>query len=164
MPAHAHALRRGRFSYPGYVYQITTVTRRREQVFADFGLARLTIGELQKSDALGRCQTLAYVLMPDHLHWLLRLEHGTLSQAVGQFKASSARAVQQARGYAGQALWQAGFHDHALRRDEDLRRCALSGRQPGARWLGGAGRRLLALGCDLGLRFAASAAPTSHAP
>lgn len=61
MPAHAHALRRGRFSYPGYVYQITTVTRRREQVFADFGLARLTIGELQKSDALGRCQTLARV-------------------------------------------------------------------------------------------------------
>ncbi|WP_333707598.1 REP-associated tyrosine transposase [Ottowia beijingensis] len=93
-------------------------------MFADFGLARLTIGELQKCDALRRCQTLAYVLMPDHLHWLLRLEHGTLSQAVGQFKASSARAVQQARGYAGQALWQAGFHDHALRRDEDLRAAA----------------------------------------
>jgi len=124
MLARSSALRRGRFSHPGYVYLVTTVTREREPVFADFLLARLAIAELRRSDDSGRCRTLAYVLMPDHLHWLLHLEQGTLSQAVGRFKAHAARVVQGSRSCAGQPLWQAGYHDHALRHDEDLRAAA----------------------------------------
>ncbi|HRN76222.1 transposase [Ottowia sp.] len=124
MLARSSALRRGRFSHSGYVYLVTTITRERQPVFADFLLARLAITELRRSDDSGRCKTLAYVLMPDHLHWLLRLEQGTLSQTIGSFKAHAARAVQRQRSCAGQPLWQAGYHDHALRRDEDLRTAA----------------------------------------
>ena len=120
MPAHAAALRRGRHSQPGLMYLVTTVVRQRQPVFADFVLARLVIGQLRHTDALGRSRTLAFVLMPDHLHWLMQLQQGTLSRVVGDLKANAAKVVQRATGHAGQPLWQHGFHDHALRRDEDL--------------------------------------------
>jgi len=120
MCAHSSALRRGRHSEAGRVYLITTVTRGRERVFSDFQLARSAIGELRQGDSLGRCRTLAFVLMPDHLHWLLRIEAGALSQADRLFKANSAKVVNRCRDTAGTPLWQHGFHDHALRREEDL--------------------------------------------
>lgn len=124
MLAHAAALRRGRFSHPGLVYLVTTVVRQRKPVFSDFALARLAIGQLRLGDARGRCHTLAFVLMPDHLHWLLQLQQGTLSALVGDFKANAAKVVHRALGQSGTPLWQRGFHDHALRRDEDLRAAA----------------------------------------
>jgi len=57
--------------------------------------------------------------MPDHVHWLLQLNKGQdLSKLVAQLKAVSAKSIKQ-KGAIGQ-VWAAGFHDHALRRDEDL--------------------------------------------
>jgi len=120
MLAHAADLRLGRFSEAGRLYLVTTVVRARRPVFAEFALARLAIGELRRCDELGRCRTLAFVLMPDHLHWLIRLDGGELSRVVGDFKANAAKAVNRRRGMAGLALWQHGFHDHALRREDDL--------------------------------------------
>jgi len=56
--------------------------------------------------------------MPDHLHWLFHLgKKRSLSRVVGVVKAFSARTI-------GQPVWQAGFHDHVVRRDQDLRRLA----------------------------------------
>ena len=59
-------------------------------------------------------ETLAFVVMPDHVHWLMRLL-GTVSlgELVRRFKAKVSLAL-------GKSVWQRGFHDHALRRDEDL--------------------------------------------
>ncbi len=68
---HSATLRRGRFSEHGRVYLLTMATEGRLPVFRDFGLARAAICELGRCDALGLTETLAYVLMPDHLHWLL---------------------------------------------------------------------------------------------
>jgi REP element-mobilizing transposase RayT len=120
MPAHASNLRRGRFSQPGQIYLITTVCQNRAPVFADLALARLAIAELQRCDELGHCRTQAYVLMPDHLHWLLQLEAGELSSLVGRLKANTAKVINWQLGRPGVALWQPGFHDHAIRQDEDL--------------------------------------------
>jgi putative transposase len=53
--------------------------------------------------------------MPDHLHWLMQLgPRRSVSQVVGTVKSLSARRLGCA------ALWQAGFHDHAMRREENL--------------------------------------------
>lgn len=119
-PPHSAALRRGRCSEHGRVYLITTTTQARQPVFVDFGLARAVIAEMRKCDSLGRSQTLSFVLMPDHVHWLVQLQVGDLSSLVARFKANSAKAVNRLRGHLGLKLWQTGFHDHALRRDEDL--------------------------------------------
>ena len=56
--------------------------------------------------------------MPDHLHWLMQLgaEH-SLSRTVGAIKSVSAHTIPSLR-------WQTGFHDHAVRKEEDLRELA----------------------------------------
>ena len=49
-----------------------------------------------------------------HLHWLLTLgKVRTLSTVIGGVKSVSARR-------AGCHIWQSGFHDYAVRREEDL--------------------------------------------
>lgn len=59
-------------------------------------------------------ETQAFVVMPDHVHWLLQLKDGvSLGEAVRRFKARVSLAL-------GASIWQRGFHDHALRRDEDI--------------------------------------------
>jgi putative transposase len=117
-------LRKGRVSIPGQIYFITTVTANREPLFRCLNTGRLVVDEMRRSEIEGRLSTLAWVLMPDHLHWLVALESGAeLSAAVKIFKASSARRVNdflQRRG----SLWQRAYYDHALRGDEDIRKIA----------------------------------------
>ena len=70
---------------------------------------------LHDSDVVRHVQTLAFVVMPDHVHWLLQLEErGCLPDAVRLYKAKVSLAI-------GQQIWQRGFHDHAVRDDESLR-------------------------------------------
>lgn len=58
---------------------------------------------------------LAWVLMPDHWHGLVELgETSRLDEAMRRFKGRVAREVNFKRKVAGR-VWQAGFHDCALR-------------------------------------------------
>ena len=53
--------------------------------------------------------------MPDHVHWLLQLEgNGNLSGVVRLYKSEVSISLHQ-------RIWQRGFHDHALRDEDDLR-------------------------------------------
>ncbi len=107
-------LRKGRFSESGRIYLVTTVTKLRRPVFAEFQAARSLVSALRQEQRAGHADTLAYVVMPDYLHWLIELRGKTLlSQVVGAVKSVSAHRLDR-------ALWQRGFHDHALRREEDL--------------------------------------------
>jgi len=81
------------------------------------------IDAMRQHHQRGRVDSLAFVVMPDHLHWLFELCSGSLSGLVRDLKAFSARAINASFSTAGR-LWQAGFHDHALRREEDLRSAA----------------------------------------
>jgi REP element-mobilizing transposase RayT len=115
---HGKDLRKGRVSLPGQVYHVTTVTLDRKPVFADLRPARMLINALREAQARGEATTLAFVVMPDHMHWLLQLEAGTsLSSLVGAVKAVTAHGL-------GGRTWQSGFHDHVLRQEEDLAKLA----------------------------------------
>ena len=58
--------------------------------------------------------------MPDHLHWLVQLnDEACLSTCIRRAKSISAREINAYFGASGR-LWQDGFHDRALRKDEDL--------------------------------------------
>jgi REP element-mobilizing transposase RayT len=111
-------LRKGRFSQPGQEYLITCVTWRRHPWFHDFHLARLLIQTMRQSEEKGFLSWFAWVVMPDHFHALVRLEQQTLSRVIGRFKGYSAHALNHVLGRTGR-FWQPGFHDHALRREED---------------------------------------------
>jgi REP element-mobilizing transposase RayT len=106
-------LRKGRCSEPGRAYHVTAVTLGRAPLFRDFCAGRVVVHQLRRLQEEGLAETLCFVVMPDHLHWLLVLQRGTLSESVKRLKARSAREL-------GGRLWQPGFHDHALRREEDL--------------------------------------------
>jgi REP element-mobilizing transposase RayT len=81
------------------------------------------VHELRAVHELGWSATWAFVAMPDHLHWLVELGESDLSRLVLRVKSCSAIAINRALGRVG-PVWQKGFHDHALRKEEDLRRLA----------------------------------------
>ena len=118
---HGRALRSGRWSEVDRIYLVTTATRDREPWFSDFHLGRHLVKALRNES--GFAETLAYVVMPDHMHWLMRLRQGSMSHVVANVKAASAYAINRHLGRTG-SLWQRGFYDHALRREEDLRAMA----------------------------------------
>lgn len=110
-------LRKGRVSQAGTVYHITAVTRERTPYFGALDNGRKVVRELIVLQDRGIAETLCYVLMPDHLHWLMVLHEGTLADVVRLLKGRSARAI-------GQPIWQANYYDHAVRQEEDLQKMA----------------------------------------
>lgn len=111
---HARDLRKGRFFESNHIYHVTTVTRDRIPYFSDFQRARQLITTLRTHHNHGLVESLAFVVMPDHLHWLFKLgEQQTLSQVVAVVKSVSSH-------HERQALWQGGFHDRAVRREENI--------------------------------------------
>jgi putative transposase len=113
--SHSCDLRRGRHSESGRIYLVTTTTHQRTPWFRNLLNARCLVQALMEAQQRGLSETLAYALMPDHLHWLLVLgdEHN-LSTLVGGVKSLSAHRI-------GHRIWQTGFHDHALRQEKDLK-------------------------------------------
>jgi REP element-mobilizing transposase RayT len=109
------ALRRGRVSLPGHYYHVTCATVNRAALFTDWQRGYPVVDALRGAHA----QTLAYCLMPDHLHWLLKLSDRTLAQVVGRMKGRSARAY-RSRVSGAHPVWQRGYYDHAIRDDEAL--------------------------------------------
>ncbi|WP_324956559.1 REP-associated tyrosine transposase [Xanthomonas oryzae] len=66
----------------------------------------------------------AWVLMPDHVHWLVQLGNVTpLARVVSCMKTASTRAVNQQRGVPA-AVWARAYHDRGLRKEDDLRSVA----------------------------------------
>jgi REP element-mobilizing transposase RayT len=106
-------LRKGRVSLPGQEYLVTTVCAGRRPVFARPSAAQHLAGELARLDNERLLRWLAWVILPDHFHGLLALRGSvSLARCMQRLKGRSARAV-------GGRIWQPGYHDHALRADED---------------------------------------------
>ena len=105
-----HSLRKGRVSIPGQIYHLTTVTLRRQCFFEEFQVAR----SLVKCLHLQQVDSLAYVVMPDHFHWLVQINESSdsISKVMRKVKLSlvKSQGVQ----------WEKGFYDRAIRRSEDL--------------------------------------------
>ncbi len=120
---HGSDLRKGRFSEADMPYLITTVTRDRRPLFNDWRIGRLLVAELRMATENRYVETLAWVVMPDHLHWLLAPGSEPLDAVIRRIKSRSASAINRHMGATG-PLWQKGYHDHALRKDEDVRTVA----------------------------------------
>ena len=115
----ANQLRTGRYSQSGQIYLLTAVTHLREPVFSDWRAGRLVVDQFRQAQTERYADSLAWVVMPDHFHWLVELQNSTLAQLMLATKSRSARAVNAYLGRSGR-FWQKGFHDRALRREENL--------------------------------------------
>jgi putative transposase len=126
---HSDRLRKGRVSIPCQLYLVTAVTHDRRPFFADFTLGRIVVRALRHLAEKGSVESVAFVVMPDHLHWLLSLNaEVALSAVMKSIKGYSAheitnivvsRSDSSGRGVVNR-VWQNGFHDHALRKDEEV--------------------------------------------
>jgi len=116
---HGKNLRKGRFSEPGRIYQLTCVSYRRQHFFSNFASARLVVQALMQEQL--RAATLCFVLMPDHLHWLIQLQQNiSLATIMQSIKSRSSHNINRRLGRTGR-VWQQGYHDHGLRREEDVK-------------------------------------------
>lgn len=117
--AHGRDPRKGRVSEVGRAYLLTAVTNERQPVFAGFDAGRILVGCMRQAEDTSRVDSLAWVIMPDHLRWLICLKQGSLGAVMRDVKSQSGRLINQATG-SNQTIWQAGYHDRAVRNDEDL--------------------------------------------
>ncbi|MDO7899579.1 REP-associated tyrosine transposase [Pseudomonas citrulli] len=115
----SHRLRLGRYSEQGRAYLVTAVIHRRRPIFADWTVGRLLVAEFKHAHDSNQVNSLAWVVMPDHFHWLLQLNDAPLGRVIGAAKARCAQNINRKTGAFG-PLWQSGFHDRAIRDNEDL--------------------------------------------
>lgn len=120
--AKQHRLRVGRFSEVGRPYLVTVACHDRRRVFDSLSPGRCfarAVGAMDEDT-----ETWCWVAMPDHVHWLMApVGDLELSRCVQKLKALTTREL-RASGSCEGKVWQRGFHDRALREEEDLRAMA----------------------------------------
>ena len=121
---HSGELRSGRVSEAGRIYHLRTSTASKRQLFHDFWIGRIVVCSMRFLHDRGDVDSLAFVVMPNHLHWLVRLNQGrTLDGVMGSLKSYTAHRINQRLERSG-AVWQDGYFDRALRAEDDLRAIA----------------------------------------
>jgi len=102
------------------MYLLTVVVDRRTPVFSDWRLGRLLVKEFRQAHDDHWVRSLAFVVMPDHFHWVVQLHDKTLAELMCRIKSRSSLTINRVLGRSGR-LWQKGYHDRGLRREEDLK-------------------------------------------
>ncbi|MCS4251365.1 REP-associated tyrosine transposase [Pseudomonas sp. BIGb0164] len=118
-----HRLRRGRYSEHGRSYLITAVVHHRQRLFTDLFLGRLLVAEFRRVHEQGLVDSLAWVIMPDHIHWLFELKQKTLADVVRRIKSRSTLTINRRR-HSKERVWQPGYYDRAVREEDDIRTMA----------------------------------------
>jgi REP element-mobilizing transposase RayT len=114
------ALRRGRASERGQIYLTTFTTHHRRPLFENATFASIACRLLVEAMAPLDSRLLAWVLMPDHWHGLIELGgNERLSDVVRRIKSDSSRRLAVGM-HPGARIWAEGFHDRALRHDENV--------------------------------------------
>jgi REP element-mobilizing transposase RayT len=114
------ALRLGRHSMPGEVYFITVVCTKREHLL-EYKAAMAAAKALWQLHSSGQASVLAWVVMPDHLHTLIKLNATcSLANTVARMHSCVAIAANRAQGRVGR-FWQGAYYDRLIRDDAQLK-------------------------------------------
>jgi REP element-mobilizing transposase RayT len=79
----------------------------------------MLVSEMKRLHNSDVVNSLAWVIMPDHLHWLFELKSGSLATLMQSLKGSSSFAINKAYG-AKKLTWQKAYHDRRVRVEDDL--------------------------------------------
>jgi REP element-mobilizing transposase RayT len=115
--------RKGRYSHPGQIYLLTAITKDREPLFSDWRVGALMAMQFEQADRDQAADSLAWVVMPDHFHWLIGLKDTPLSEVIARAKSKGNHLVSKTLARSG-SIWQRGYHDRAIRKEEDLKAVA----------------------------------------
>lgn len=105
---------------PGQIYFITSVTHNRERILVENSdMFWAGIEKVKKDTSF---ELSAWVIMPDHFHFVLDPLESDLSSVMKRIKLAFAYRFRKSKGlYRGQ-VWQSRFWDHIIRDDNDLSR------------------------------------------
>jgi REP element-mobilizing transposase RayT len=118
---HSRDLRKGRHSERNRIYHVRASTQDKRPLFSDFQLGRVVVQGLRFLHERGDVESLAFVVMPDHLHWLFRLTgQRPLEHVMHSLKRHAARVINLRLGVVGDPVWQEGYFDRALRAEDDV--------------------------------------------
>ena len=96
------------------------MTQERRPLFLPFDVATHASRVLAEPRLWRDTQLLCWVLMPDHFHAVIELgESEAMGDLMRRVKAVSAMEINRIRGTTT-AVWGSGYHDHALRNEEDV--------------------------------------------
>ncbi len=113
-------LRKGRVSIVGHPYLITSTIHKREALLNDKRVNGIVEGVLKWLHDNNKIDLFAYVIMPDHLHLIATLKTVTLPEAMHSLKSYTAKRINKTLKREGK-VWQEQYHDHAIRKEEDLK-------------------------------------------
>jgi len=117
-------LLKGRFSQAHQVYHVTLCTENRKTWFSDINCGRIVVRQMRRLHEEKELDSIAWVVMPDHLHWLFQLgETKSLSNVIKDLKGRTAIELNAHLKHKG-TIWQRGFYDHGLRKEEDIKKIA----------------------------------------
>ena len=124
MPEHRSTeLRKGRYSRSGYFYMTTIVTHQRERHFASWECGRLLCTEMKQLHDTDDVYSLAWVIMPEHCHWLFELRNIDLARCMLKFKSRSALTLNHHLQRHGR-IWQPGYYERSMRDEDELKQAA----------------------------------------
>lgn len=104
------------YAQPELVAMLTMCTSARRRVFAHSDHAEFAVGEIRRLHG-NMWRILGYCVMPDHVHLMALNLDGKPSDLVRLFKGRTSMVF---RGLCPAPLWQRSYHDHLLRRNEDI--------------------------------------------
>ena len=118
-PKGSKFLRKGRTSIKNQHYLLTTTVLDRKPLLNREGAAEVVLTSLLWLEKQGKIYLDAAVVMPDHLHFVAGLKHGSLAKLMRSLKSYTAKKINILLEREG-VFWQPQYHDHAIRKDEDL--------------------------------------------
>lgn len=108
------ALRRFRHSTDAYSYLVTTVTDLRRPLFSAPDVAKICSDSLAYFHKARFVHSFAWVVMPDHIHWVLQLKKTTLPYLMRRFKNWTGREINRQLQTKGRSVWARAYHDRCL--------------------------------------------------
>jgi putative transposase len=112
-----------RFYIPNATIFITCVTRKRYPYLKSKPDIDLFFGILEKVNEIHPFELQAYVMLPDHFHWLMKVDEssGNFSKIMHSIKRNFTRNYKHSQNIQQPlTLWQRGFWDHVIRDEQDF--------------------------------------------
>jgi REP element-mobilizing transposase RayT len=108
-----------RYEAPGVVYHVIIGSRDKAALFVNEKANKHVLQIAEQACSIHRYELLAFCLMPDHLHLLVRSQEGAVDLRffVRAMKSFCTRTL-------GGRIWQKGFYEHVMRTGEDVKKTA----------------------------------------
>ncbi len=113
-------LRKGRRTLPNYYYFITICCKEKKKILDNKSAFEIILKSCFWLEKEGYIIADFIIVMPNHMHWIFQLlDKKPLSRVIKSFKEYTGREIKKHLSLS-ETVWQRGFYDHAIRKDESL--------------------------------------------